>query len=150
MTATHRSPPQESKIINLTLFLVTLSRTAKLQETFRLSSLCHIAVKEEAYRAQNALTQYHNCQDFGSPLLVVRRGSPAQRVQLSVARRRNTQSRKLSGLQTRERRDADREVAENTQDYNGEGVLFQPHHSRRVLRGGAPRQDTGKAAASDT
>jgi hypothetical protein len=31
-----------------------------------------------------------------------------------------------------------------------EGVLFQPHHSRSVLRGGSPRQDRGTAAASDT
>jgi hypothetical protein len=41
-------------------------------------------------------------------------------------------------------------VAEDTQDYNGKGILFQPHHSRNVLRGGAPRQDRGTAAVSDT
>jgi hypothetical protein len=51
MTATHRSPPKKSKIINLPLFLVTLLRTAKSQEIFRLSSLCHIAIRVEAYRA---------------------------------------------------------------------------------------------------
>jgi hypothetical protein len=34
MTATRRSPPEESKIINLPLFLVTLPRTAKSQEIF--------------------------------------------------------------------------------------------------------------------
>jgi hypothetical protein len=65
MTATRRSPPEESKIINLPLFLVTLPRTAKAQEILRLSSFCHIAVRVEAYRAQNALTQCHNCQKFG-------------------------------------------------------------------------------------
>jgi hypothetical protein len=65
MTSTRRSPPEESKIINLPLFLVTLPRTAKSQQIFRLSSLCHIAVRVEAYRAQNALTQCHNCQQFG-------------------------------------------------------------------------------------
>jgi hypothetical protein len=65
MTVTRRSTPEESKIINLPLFLVTLPRTAKSQEIFRLSSLCHIAIRVEAYRALNALTQCHNCQQFG-------------------------------------------------------------------------------------
>jgi hypothetical protein len=61
MIATRRSPPEESKIIYLPLFLVTLSRTAKTQENFRLSRICHIAIRVEAYRAQSALTQCHNC-----------------------------------------------------------------------------------------
>jgi hypothetical protein len=65
MTAIRRSPPEESKIINLSLFLVTLSRTAKSQEIFRLSSLCHVAIRVGVYRAQIALTQCHNCQQFG-------------------------------------------------------------------------------------
>jgi hypothetical protein len=65
MTAICRSPPEESKIINLPLFLVTLPRTAKSQKVFHLSILCHIAIRVEAYRAQNALTQCHNCQQFG-------------------------------------------------------------------------------------
>jgi hypothetical protein len=84
-TATRRSPPEESKNINLSLFLVTLPRTVKSQEIYRLSSLCHIAIRVEAYRAQNALTQGHICQQFGpvwaaSPLLVVRGRSPTQGV----------------------------------------------------------------------
>jgi hypothetical protein len=70
-------------------------------------------------------------------------------LQLSVGRRRKTSSRKLSWLQTREGGDAKKEVTEDTQDYNREGVLFQPHHSRHVLCGGALRQDRGTAAASD-
>jgi hypothetical protein len=41
MTATRRSPPEESKIINLPLFLVTLPRTAKSQDIFR---LCYAAI----------------------------------------------------------------------------------------------------------
>jgi hypothetical protein len=65
MTSTRRSPPEESKVINLPLFLVTLPRTAKSQEIFRLPSLCHIAIRVEAYRTQNSLTQCHNCQQFG-------------------------------------------------------------------------------------
>jgi hypothetical protein len=65
MKTTRRSPPEESKIINLFLFLVTLPRTAKSQENFRFPSLCHIAIRVEAYRAKNSLTQYYNCQEFG-------------------------------------------------------------------------------------
>jgi uncharacterized paraquat-inducible protein A len=65
MTATRRSPSERSKTINLPLFLITLPRTAISQEIFRLQSLCHIAIRMEAYRAQNDLTQCHNCQQFG-------------------------------------------------------------------------------------
>jgi hypothetical protein len=71
-------------------------------------------------------------------------------LQLSVGGRRKPPSRQLSGLQTREGGDAEKEVAEDIQVYNGKGVLFQPHHSERVLRGGAPRKDRGTAATSDT
>jgi hypothetical protein len=38
MTTTRRSPPEESKVIILRLFLVTLPRTAKSQEIFRVPS----------------------------------------------------------------------------------------------------------------
>jgi hypothetical protein len=65
MTTTCRSPPEEPKILNLPLFLVTLPRTAKSQKIFQLPNLCHIAIKVEAYRAQSALTQCHTCQQFG-------------------------------------------------------------------------------------
>jgi hypothetical protein len=65
MTTTCRSSPNETKVTNLPLFLITLPRSAKSQEIFRLPSLCHIAIKVEAYRTQSALTQCHNCQQFG-------------------------------------------------------------------------------------
>jgi hypothetical protein len=71
-------------------------------------------------------------------------------LQLLVGGRRKTPSRQLSGLQTREGGDAEKAVPEDIQDYNRKGVLFQPHHSRYVLRGGALRQERGTAAASDT
>jgi hypothetical protein len=54
-------------------------------------------------------------------------------LQLSFGERRKTTSRQLLGLQTRGG-DAEKEVTEDTLDYNGNGVLFQPHHSSRVLR----------------
>jgi hypothetical protein len=76
---TRRCLPEESKIINLPPFLVTLPRTAKSEEIFLLPSLCHVAIGVKAYRAQSALTQCHNCQQLGhvcklqtaNPLFVV-------------------------------------------------------------------------------
>jgi hypothetical protein len=65
MTTTRRSSPDDPKSSNLPLFLVTLPRTPKSQEIFQLPYLCHISIKVEAYRAQSALTQCHNCQQFG-------------------------------------------------------------------------------------
>jgi hypothetical protein len=65
MTTTRRSSPKEPKVTNLPLFLITLPRSAKSQDIFHLPSLCHIAIKVEAYRTQSALTQCHNYQQFG-------------------------------------------------------------------------------------
>jgi hypothetical protein len=39
-------------------------------------------------------------------------------------------------------------VAESAQDYNRKGVLFQSHHPRSILRGGAMQQHTATTAAS--
>jgi hypothetical protein len=47
------------------LFLITLPRTAKSQEIFKLQYFCHISIRVEAYRAQSGLTQCHKCQQFG-------------------------------------------------------------------------------------
>jgi hypothetical protein len=65
MTSTRRSPSEGSLRRNLPLFLITLPRTAKSQEIFCLTGLCHITIRVEAYRAQSGLTQCHNCQQFG-------------------------------------------------------------------------------------
>jgi hypothetical protein len=89
MSTTCRSPSEGTLSKNLPLFLITLPRTAKFQEIFRLIALWHIAIRVEAYKAQNGLTQCHNCQQFGHvwanckqpiPLFVVRRRPPAERV----------------------------------------------------------------------
>jgi hypothetical protein len=63
MSSARRSP-DGSHPITLPLFLVTLPRTKKSQEIFKLSSLCHICLKVEAYRSQSSLTQCFNCQQF--------------------------------------------------------------------------------------
>jgi hypothetical protein len=57
-----RLSPEETTSITLPLFLVTFPRTAKSQDFFRLSSLCHISIKVEAYKSQNTLTQCYDCQ----------------------------------------------------------------------------------------
>jgi hypothetical protein len=51
MSSARRSP-DASKPITLLLFLVTLPRTAKSQDIFKLSSLCHISIKVEYYKSQ--------------------------------------------------------------------------------------------------
>jgi hypothetical protein len=86
MTVTRRSPPERSKTINLPLFLIKFPGTSKPQGNVLLQIFCHIAIRVEACRAQNYLTQCHNCQQFGHvwatckqpPLPVVRGRSPAQ------------------------------------------------------------------------
>jgi hypothetical protein len=64
MSSARRSP-DGSNPITLPLFLVTLPRTQKSQENFKLSSLCHICIKVEAHKSQSSLTQCFNCQQFG-------------------------------------------------------------------------------------
>jgi hypothetical protein len=49
----------------------------------------------------------------------------------------------ITGLQAHKGGVAEKEVTEDTKDYNRKCVLFQPHHFRCVLRSGAPEQDRG-------
>jgi hypothetical protein len=63
--STARRSPDGSTNITLPLFLVTLPRNTKSSEIFKLSSLCHISIKVEAYKSKNTLTQCYNCQQFG-------------------------------------------------------------------------------------
>jgi hypothetical protein len=65
MTTTRRTPEGGSQVVNLPLFLITLSINEKNQEIFKLRSLSHVVIKVEAYRAQTGLTQWYNCQKFG-------------------------------------------------------------------------------------
>jgi hypothetical protein len=65
ISSIRRSPSEGTPTKNLPLFLTTLSRAAKSLEIFRLTALCHVAIKVEACRVQNGLTQCHNCQQFG-------------------------------------------------------------------------------------
>jgi hypothetical protein len=57
MTTSHRSPSEGTITRNLPLFLITLPRTAKSQEIFKLQYVCHISIRVKAYRAQIGLTQ---------------------------------------------------------------------------------------------
>jgi hypothetical protein len=67
MRTTRRSTPEQPTPLQrpLPLLLITLSRTPKSQEIFKITNLCHIAIKVEAYRSRNSLTQCFNCQQFG-------------------------------------------------------------------------------------
>jgi hypothetical protein len=55
MSTAHRSP-EGTTFLTLPLFLVTLPRTTKFQDLFKLSNLCHISIKVESYKSLNALT----------------------------------------------------------------------------------------------
>jgi hypothetical protein len=65
MTAKRPSPEGEATCISLPLFLVTLARSEKSQDIFKITSLCNIIVKVETYKSQKGLTQCYNCQRFG-------------------------------------------------------------------------------------
>jgi hypothetical protein len=60
MTTTRPSDSGRNQI-NLPLFLITLRRNEKSQTIFKLNGLCHIAIRVEAYKAQNNITYCHNC-----------------------------------------------------------------------------------------
>jgi hypothetical protein len=63
--STSRGSSEGTTHITLPLFLVTLPRTTKSRDLFKLSNLCHISMKVESYKSQNALTQCYNCLKFG-------------------------------------------------------------------------------------
>jgi hypothetical protein len=57
-----RRPPVEGTItVNIPLALL---RTSKSQEILKMRSLCHIAIKAEAYNTQSGLTKSYTCQQF--------------------------------------------------------------------------------------
>jgi hypothetical protein len=56
MSSARRAPTEGATTINLPLFLITLPRTAKSQEIFKLPSLCHNSIKVEAYKSRSATT----------------------------------------------------------------------------------------------
>jgi hypothetical protein len=64
MSATRQSPAEETSTVNLPLFLITLPRTSKTQEIFKLTSICHIAVRAEVCKAHTGLMQCYTCQKF--------------------------------------------------------------------------------------
>jgi hypothetical protein len=65
MTAKHPTPEGWVTHTSLPLFLVTVARNQKAPEIFKLTTFRNIVKKVEAYRSQNGLTQYYNCQRFG-------------------------------------------------------------------------------------
>jgi hypothetical protein len=62
---TARRSPKGTTTANMLLHLISLPRMAKLQEIFKLVSLCHIFFKVQSYKSWNDLAQCHNCQKFG-------------------------------------------------------------------------------------
>jgi hypothetical protein len=161
MTATRRSPPEEYKIINLPLFLVTLLRTAKSQEIFRLPSLCHIAIRVETYRAQNALTQCYNCQQFGhvwANCKHLHKDYPEKGNAASTPTCCNCQlaERDIALIPpitaaADMRRSSYRSGSHREHPrLQRKGVLLKSHDHRCLVRGGAPSQHTAATTTSGT
>jgi hypothetical protein len=65
MSSTRQSSAEGTTTVNIPLFLITLPRTSKSHEIFILMSLCYIAIRVEAYKAQTSLTQCLSGQQFG-------------------------------------------------------------------------------------
>jgi hypothetical protein len=65
MTAKRPSPEGRVTLVSLPFFLITLVRNQKSLDIFKISSLCNIIVKVEAYKSKSRLTQCYNCQRFG-------------------------------------------------------------------------------------
>jgi hypothetical protein len=65
MTAKYSTMKGGVSHTSLSIFLVTLTRNQKPPEIFKLTTLCNIVIKVEAYISQNGLTQCYNCQRFG-------------------------------------------------------------------------------------
>jgi hypothetical protein len=53
MTAKHSSPEGEVTLVSLPLFLITLVRNHKSLDILKISSLCTIIVKVEAYKSKS-------------------------------------------------------------------------------------------------
>jgi hypothetical protein len=69
-------------------------------------------------------------------------------LQLQIGGWRGTSSLQVSSLQSLQGRDAKEKVTESTQDYNRKGILFQPHHPRAILHGGATQQHSNSSSLS--
>jgi hypothetical protein len=65
MSTTRRSLAEGTTTVNIPLFVITLRRTSKSLGIFKLTRLCRIAIRIEAYKAQTGLTQCYDCQQFG-------------------------------------------------------------------------------------
>jgi hypothetical protein len=65
MTAKRPSSAEGDTLVSLPLFLVTLVRNQISQKMFKITNLCSIIVKVEAYQSKSGLTQCYNCQRFG-------------------------------------------------------------------------------------
>jgi hypothetical protein len=51
ITTTHRSPSEEDpKKSDFPIFLITLPRTVKAKDIFKLTDFCHISIRVEAYK----------------------------------------------------------------------------------------------------
>jgi hypothetical protein len=170
MTTTCRSPTEGASTKTLPLFLITLTRTAKSQKIIKLSNLCHISVRMEAYRAQTGLAQCHNCQQFGHVWVNCRQPPRCLwcgggHLHKECPKKGNSSSTPAccncnlaegrmpilptTGAAATPRRSCKNGRCRGHQNLQ-RGVLFHPHHTRCLLRGGVPRQERESATTRST
>ena len=63
--STTRQQPEGGRLTQAKPLFITLERSEKSEEIFKLTQLHHIIIQVEAYRARTGLTQCFNCQQFG-------------------------------------------------------------------------------------
>jgi hypothetical protein len=65
ISATLQSPAKGWSTVHFPVLFIISSRTSKSQEIFKLTSLCGITSRVDAYKAHTGLTHCYNCQKFG-------------------------------------------------------------------------------------
>jgi hypothetical protein len=64
VTATLPEPKAGNRTSNIPLFMMTLTRNDKAMEIFKLTSLVHVVIKVQAYRAQRGIMQCYKYKKF--------------------------------------------------------------------------------------
>jgi hypothetical protein len=166
MSATRRSPAEGTSTVNLPLFLITLPRTWKSLEIFKMTSLCHIAIRTEVYKAQTGLTQCYNCQKFGrvwanckQPARWMWCGGGGGQLHKECQEKDSAASISCCNCKWVHGEEPNLSNYPGCRHARGEmrkrklqgapkttsGILFQPHHPWTVLRGGAAQQHSSSS-----
>jgi hypothetical protein len=162
MPTTRWSPAEGTSVINLFLFLISLPRTSKSKEVFKLMSFCRITIMAEAYKYQTGVTQCYNCQQFGHVWANCKQPSPFIWCGGSHLYKECRENGNTASIQTccncklvkgeeaagTPRKRCEGESRRERPRLQREAVLFQPHQPKTNFRVVATQQHTATTAAS--